>query len=104
MSSSHSVELISEKINNFFSVKELVVKIDNVYAPLKRNEIREIVAKHFMIEISQLVLVKAEHKINGHYVICKFRYYLNKDALMKYEKKHLLIRNGLIEKPQKSKS
>ncbi|MEM3372992.1 MAG: hypothetical protein QXF76_02140 [Candidatus Anstonellales archaeon] len=100
----HSVELISEKVNNFFFMKEMIVKIDNVYSPLKRDEIREIVAKHFMIEVSQLVLVKAEHKLNGHYVIAKFHYFNSKDAMLKYEKKYLLIRNRIIEKPQKAKS
>lgn len=97
------VEIKSEKRNGFFLRREIIARIIEIEKPMARPAIREAIAKKLMLEVSQLVVVKAEHKFETKSIDVHARHYDSKEAMLKYEKNYILVRNGIVEKSAKKK-
>jgi ribosomal protein S24E len=69
-----------------------------------RKEVREALATALSEPAERLVVVSIKSSSGSHSSLGIAHVYPTKEAALKWEKKHLLIRDGLVEKQEKKES
>lgn len=93
------IEVTSRKENKLLSRTELELSVKHPNAPTpKRDEVRDLISKSLGFSKDGLVVasMKSSFGNNETYVFAKA--YSSKDAVAKWENKHILVRNKLAEK------
>jgi ribosomal protein S24E len=98
------IEVLSRKDNEFLQRIELEFKIShpNEASP-RRNSVRSAIAKLENAK-TELVVIDSMHTEYGHTSIKGFaKVYKSKENALSLERKHILVRNGLIAAEKKDK-
>lgn len=98
------IEILSRKNNEFLHRVELEFKIShpNEASP-KRGSVKSAIAKLENAK-TELVVIDSMHTEYGHSSLKGFaKVYKNKEDALSLERKHILVRNGLISDDKKEK-
>jgi len=68
---------------------------------LTRDELKQVLAKHFNVDPLNIVVKKATYLTGTRIIKLHAHVYNSVDAAKKAEPKHILIRNKLVEKEKK---
>ncbi|MEM0441192.1 MAG: hypothetical protein QXF45_00885 [Candidatus Caldarchaeum sp.] len=69
--------------------------------PVKRDEVRQLLAEHFKTDVNNIVIRKMSYLTGTRLIDVKAHIYDSLDSIKAFEPLHILIRNNLAEKPKK---
>jgi len=99
-----NVAVIKQSENKLIGRKEYVLRIDYDGGTPSRAEIREIIASKLGINGGRLIVVRIDSSFGARSSRVVARVYNSDELLKRFEPKYLLIREGLIPKPEKKQA
>lgn len=96
------IKIISEKTNPLLARKEYVFEVAHPAGPTpKRDDVRKALADALKVPKDRLILEWMRARFGTQHSRGSAHAYDTKEAVTKVVRPHILIRNGLKEKPQK---
>ncbi|MCS7133436.1 MAG: 30S ribosomal protein S24e [Candidatus Caldarchaeum sp.] len=86
--------------NRLVGRREVIAKLSYT-APLKRDEVKQILANHFGIEPKKVVIRKIKYLTGTKFVETLAHIYDSDEKIKVYEPLYILVRNKLAERPKK---
>ncbi|MEM4281106.1 MAG: hypothetical protein QW470_03060 [Candidatus Caldarchaeum sp.] len=96
------MSIISAKMteNRLIGRREVLAHI-SYQKPLTRDEMKQVLAEHFKVNPSNVVIKKADYVTGTKTVNIHAHIYGSVEDIKKYEPNHILIRNKIVEKVKK---
>jgi small subunit ribosomal protein S24e len=96
------VKVVSEKANPLLGRKEYVFEVAHPEGPTpKREDVRKLLSEVLKVPKDRLILEHMRARFGTQRTRGLVHAYDSKDMVAKVVREHILIRNGLKEKPQK---
>lgn len=86
--------------NNLVGRREIVARIA-YKTPLKRDEVKEILAGHFKVEPKTIIIRKINYVTGTRTMVVSANIYNSIEKIKTFEKPYILVRNNLAERPKK---
>lgn len=96
------IKIVSEKTNPLLARKEYLFEVAHPEGPTpKRDDVRKTLAEVLKVPKDRLILEWMRARFGTQHSRGSAHVYDSKEAVAKVVRSHILIRNGLKEKPQK---
>lgn len=99
-----NITIISQNENKLIQRKEYILKVDYDDGTPSRKELREIIASKLGVDENRLVILRISSGFGARSSQVKARVYASSELLMLFEPKYVLMRDGLIPKPEKKQA
>ncbi|MGQ4891202.1 MAG: 30S ribosomal protein S24e [Candidatus Njordarchaeia archaeon] len=94
-----NIEIVSKYENKLLKRVEYIFKVNHdASGTPSRKELKEEIVKQLGVPADQVVIRKIKTPFGVNESLVDVLYYYDKDTLMKVEPKHILRREGIIEK------
>lgn len=99
-----NITIIKQNENRLIKRKEYVLRVDYVDGTPSRKELRELIASRLGIDEKKLIILKVDSGFGARSCHVFARVYDTEELLKRFEPKYILMREGLIPKPEKKQS
>ncbi len=96
-----NVSVIKQSENKLIGRREYVLRVDYDDGTPSRSELREIIASKLGVNGGRLIVVRVDPSFGSRFSRVIARVYDSEELLRRFEPKYLLIREGIIPRPEK---
>lgn len=97
----NNISVVKQSDNKLIGHREYVFRIDYDDGTPSREEIRGLIASKLGIDGNKLIIVRVDSAFGANTSLVTARIYSSEEVLKRFEPKFLLIRDGLMPRPEK---
>ncbi len=99
-----NITIVKQSENKLIKRKEYVLRVDYDDGTPSRKELREIIASKLGVDEGKLVILRIDSGFGARSCNVFARVYTSDELLKRFEPRYILVREGLIPKPEKKQS